>query len=191
MKGGCAVNIATALIEAIVFSGDDSWEDEAIGKQVLAARLAAEGAEREIPADQIPAELVERWVIQIAAQETDSAMNIPLEKALHLAARGEFARAGAIFRASMLDSAVRVHANGALAAQIDQKERQSVGGSKGAKAATRPRKLPTNLLEQLRKLTDTGKSEQDARSVLTARYGVTSEAVRKALKQAQKNRNSG
>jgi hypothetical protein len=67
--------------------------------------VAAVAEKNGIPPDAIPPEFAEAVVAAVLEVEADTAHNTPVEKALHLAARGDFEKAGHIARGFMLDSA--------------------------------------------------------------------------------------
>lgn len=130
------------LIEPIDFEDRELWPDEKIGKYLLAARLGAEAENRGIPPNRIPRELAAQWVEKTVAQEAGDVANIPLEKALHLAASGKFEKAGTIFREWMLRSAVTMMAFDEAATG---RRRQRANAKK-----PRPKKTPTAQSETVR-----------------------------------------
>lgn len=108
--------------------------DVDLGQRLLAARLAAEAERQGIAPASIPAELAEAWVRQLQTQEADAVVNIPLEKALNLAAKGEFEKAGRIFRAHMLDGAVRLKEQEIVATSRQRASQLKTNAGKGAAA---------------------------------------------------------
>ncbi len=156
-------------------------DDAALGKRLLALRIAAEGAERGFAPDMIPRALVNVVRASIAQQEAQVVENIPLEKALQLAALGNFDKAGRIYRAHRSDCDKRADDASRAAKDRGREKAQREGGAKGASRAARSRKLPINVAAELVGLMRKGRSERDARSVLREKYGVSSQGLRKAL----------
>ena len=119
---------------------DPTKSDEEIGKQLLAARLAAElearGIDPRAGLSSVPAEVFESWVAKIREQEAEAVENMALEKAIVKATHGDFAAAGSIFRAWIQQSAVN-------AAALDE----ALIGRRRQKARARrprPKKKPTH-----------------------------------------------
>lgn len=180
-----ARSVATHLIESIDYFDEVKWPDERVGKNLLGARLAAEAERVGIDPLHIPDQLAARWIRLIAAEETESASLIALEKAFRVAAQGDFGRSGRIFRAFMLDGARHLADAPRANADREREIRSKVGGAKGGlKAKPMLRKLPVNVHDELARLVAAGRSPRDAKSVLVQKYGATPQALNKALKKA-------
>lgn len=158
--------------------------DEALGQRLLAARLAAEAERHGIFPGAIPAQLAEAWMRQLQTQEADSVTNIPLEKAINLAAKGEFEKAGRTLRAWTLDMGQRLADTPRAAADRAREAKAKAAGAKGG-SKSKPGKLQ-NIKEEFAALVAGGRSERDARSVLVQRHGVTPQGLGKALRKAAK-----
>jgi hypothetical protein len=128
-------------------------------------------------------EQFELWRLRLAEEETDDVSLVPLEKAQRLAARGEFERAGNLFRQFMLDGAVRLHDERDGAAARERLTKCREGGAKGG-SKPKAGKLPSDICDQYLTLIESGRSVRDARSVLRQKYGVSGPGLTKALKKA-------
>ena len=157
--------------------------DEALGRRLLDLRLRALAGDLGRTFESFSALEVEQWTRRIAQQETDTAALGTLEKALRLAAQGEFARAGKALRAHILDMGQRL-SDGRHAAQNRARVgRMRDGGAKGgSKPKPTKRKLPENVKDEYAALLKAGRAERDARSILVQKYGVSTQGLGKALK---------
>jgi len=98
--------------------------DEELGGRLLAWWIAYQAEERGIPIDAITEDVAERIRAASVDMNIDSAAHVSLEKALRLAAGGDFARAGKLLRQRMLDGAQQeVFRKEALSGTVRQRER--------------------------------------------------------------------
>ncbi|MFT3818333.1 MAG: hypothetical protein QM750_11975 [Rubrivivax sp.] len=122
------------LVASIDWHGSS---DEDLGRLLITVRLSAEAEQH----CRTPQEIM-RWIElhgpakieAIGKQETDKVTDMPLEKALRLACNGEFARAGAIWRAYMLDMGKRMHEGKHAALHVAQQVKLLQSGMKGGEA---------------------------------------------------------
>jgi len=117
------------------------WSDEILGKFLLGIWLIAEADRHGIDHLAIPDELANEWVSRVTALEAAEIANIPLEKALHLAAIGNFAKAGQIFRAFMWQSANREFEKKYAKMGLNRKAQSMKFGLKGSESNKQTGKL--------------------------------------------------
>lgn len=175
------LNPLSSLLHRSIAEG---WSDERIGFAFLAARIAAEAENRGLSPHEVPEETARAWIQLFADQEVSRASSVAIEKVFRLAAQGNVARAGALLRDHMLSGAAGLADADLANKRRSASARQGMKSGKGlAKAKAARSKLPPDVAAEVARHVANGRSEKDAKSIIRARYGVTSQGLGKALKK--------
>jgi hypothetical protein len=89
----------------------DHWPDlsnDELGELILSLFIAVQADELGIPADNLPEGFRGQVIEHILGLEASSARLDPVEKALHMAARGDFERAGGRIREHLIRGAIEL-----------------------------------------------------------------------------------
>jgi hypothetical protein len=85
-----------------------SGPDDELGKLLLGLFIQTKAQEFGIPANEIPEDFAERVVERVKTSEVDKAKNAAWQMAAHLAAAGDFEKAGRFFRESLAGGTISI-----------------------------------------------------------------------------------
>ena len=164
-----------------------AWPAEDLGKFLLGLYFVAEAQARGIEVSDvsaIPEEFTESVRQALLRAETDRVDVVPLEKALHLAASEDFARAGNLFRQYMQDGALRLKLQELAAAGLPVVKGRREGGRVTAEIKRQKGLATTNRVRaEYDRLKKAGRSDPDLTSAIARVTGVTPQQVNRIRKK--------
>jgi len=158
--------------------------DEELGRALLGMRLITEASKRGINLDQITDDLAKAWIEQMKQQEAsdEDVRNIPLEKATRLAANGEWARAGKMFRAFVRSGQLSIATARLL---VEEHAKRVEGGKKrGDQIKAEAGKFAAKVVTKRQELIDKGTAPHNIASKLGNYFNKAPRVIRKILKKA-------
>lgn len=167
-------------------SADDfAKSDEELGKWLLATWLGYHAEKSGIPLNAIPESWAAGIVKATAAIDSDNMKNAPLESAFRKAAKGDFAGAGKMLRASMWKDARDTVAAKYTPIGIKQtKLRREGGDESGRVRSEKATKWQADCVAHAKNLLATGTAPHELAGKCADRFHRTSDTIRRVLRKA-------
>ena len=169
-------------------AADFNKSDEELGQWLFETWCAYHAEEHGIPLESV----TDDWIALIRSKtieiDTDNADNAPLESAFRKAAKGDFAAAGKLLRAYMLNSAHGIVADKYASIGIKQTQLKMQGGRASGKArADKANNWQTNCIEHAKALLATGTARHELAGKCAQKYNRSTDTIRRVLKKAGVN----
>lgn len=165
-----------------------NMSDEELGQWLFETWCVYQVEERGIPLEAI----TDDWIALIQSKtieiDSDNADNAALESAFRKAAKGDFAAAGKVLRADMVNRAHTKVADKYASFGIKQTQLKMQGGRASGKArADKANNWQTNCIEHAKALLATGTAPHELAGKCSLKYKRSAGTIRRVLKKAGVN----
>ena len=167
---------------------DFNKSDEELGQCLFETWCAYQAEKHCMPLEAV----TDDWIAMIQSKtiemDSDNADNAPLESAFRKAAKGDFAGAGKVLRAYMVNGAHAIVADKYASIGIKQTQLKMQGGRASGKArADKANNWQTNCIEHAKALLATGTAPHELAGKCSLKYKRSADTIRRVLKKAGVN----